>query len=265
MMQFKITFQVEQPGQLLPLSYQYELSAWLYRLMGSSQSGFSDFLHDKGYISGNKRFKLFTFSNLHVPKYEILDDRMKINCTEIHFIVSFLVEQAATELIIGLFTNQSLKLGDRISQVSLRVREAALLPPIQLTANTIKLRTISPLLVSAPSLKENGRLNHDYLHPTDEGYESFFFKNLLEKYHAAQQHNLVAPIDCKAPMKIKLLSDKPRKRGIKIKAFTPQETKIIGYDFDFEITAPTELIRLGLVAGFGGENALGFGASRLIK
>jgi CRISPR-associated endoribonuclease Cas6 len=66
-------------------------------------------------------------------------------------------------------------------------------------------------------------------------------------------------------MQIKVLTDRPRRRGIKIKAFTPEETKIIAYDFDFEITAPPELIQLGIIAGFGGENALGFGATKLMN
>ncbi len=65
-MRLKIHFRVVKPGQWLPLSYQYELSAWIYRIIGSADSDFAEFLHSKGYGRGKKRFKLFTFSNLHM-------------------------------------------------------------------------------------------------------------------------------------------------------------------------------------------------------
>ncbi len=265
-MQFKITFQVQQPGQLLPLSYQYELSSWIYKLIGSSDSEFGQFLHSKGYVSGNKRFKLFTFSNLYVPpRYEILGDRMKVYSHEISFVVSFLVEKAAQGMILGLFKEQQLQLGDRISQLGLVVKEVQALPPPEIKGATHKLHATSPILVSEPQLRKDGKLQHQYLHPADEQYAHFFFKNLKDKYATARKHGLIEEIDMNSPLGFQLLSDKPKKQGIRIKAFTPAETKVIGYLYDFELTAAPELVRLGLLAGFGGENALGFGAVRVMQ
>lgn len=264
-MQFKITFQVLKPGQLLPLSYQYELSSWIYRLIGRSNSKFAYFLHRKGYVAGNKRFKLFTFSNLYVPpRYEILGDRMKIHSREISFVVSFLVDQAAQELILGLFLEQELKLGDRISQVDLRVQQIQTLRPPEWQGECLRLKATSPILVSRPVERTDGKLWHDYLHPTDEAYEHYFFQNLHDKHETAVQHGLTDPIDLKAPRSFRLLSENSKRRGIRIKAFTPAETKVIGYLYNFELQAPPNLIRTGLLAGFGGENALGFGATRLL-
>lgn len=265
-MQFKITFELQQQGQLLPLSYQYELSSWIYRLISSADTSFGEFLHSKGYISGNKRFKLFTFSNLYVPpKFEILGDRMKIHSTSISFVVSFLVEQAARDLILGVFQNQSLRLGDKISQVDLKVIQVYNLPPVQIDHTTACLRTTSPLLVSEPEIRPNGRLWHNYLDPLQEKYGFYFFKNLKEKYQTALAHQLIEPGIEDTEWQFKMLSSKPRKRLIKIKAFTPAETKVVGYNFDFKLTAPASIIRLGILAGFGGENALGFGATRLLE
>ena len=78
-------------------------------------------------------------------------------------------------------------------------------------------------------------------------------------------YKLVKPLPENQPVAFRLLTEHPKKRGIRIKAFTPAETKIIGYLFDFEITAPPELIRLGMLAGFGGENAMGFGAVKILN
>lgn len=260
-MQFKITFKVQQPGQLLPLSYQYELSSWIYKLIGSSDSEFGNFLHNKGYISGKKRFKLFTFSQLDVPpRYEIQGDRMKIYSQEIFLKVSFLVERAAQDMILGLFKQQKLRLGDRISQVDLEVKHIQTLPPPNLSDNIVRLRTLSPILVSEPVVRENGKLWHNYLSPTAEQYAHYFFQNLKDKYATARQHDLIDEIDISQPMRFELLSNKPKKRAIRIKAFTPAETTIIAYHYNFELDAPKALIKMGLLAGFGGENALGFGA-----
>lgn len=264
-MQFKVIFQVKRPGQLLPLSYQYELSAWIYKLISSSNSAFGEFLHRQGYVSGTKRFKLFTFSNLYVPpKYEIIGDRMKIYSEEISLVVSFLVEQTAKDMIIGLFQHQELKLGDRISQIDLTVRGVQALPPPEIENSTVWLRATSPILVSEPQMGQDGKLRHNYLHPSDDQYERYFFQNLRDKYATARKHQLTAPWPEAPTLSFRLLSERPKKRGIRIKAFTPAETKIIGYLYDFELTAPPEAIRLGMLAGFGGENALGFGAVRIL-
>ncbi len=264
-MQFKIIFEVKQPGQLLPLSYQYELSAWIYRLISNSNSEFGAFLHEKGYHSGSKRFKLFTFSNLFIPpRFEIQGDRMKIYSTEISFVLSFLVDQAAQDMIMALFDQQMLTLGDRISQVELSVSMVQMMPKVEIDDTCVRLRATSPILVSEPTINDKGRLRHKYLDPADANYADFFLKNLSDKYQTALEHGLISAAASTEPLSFQLLSGKPKKRGIRIKAFTAEETKIIGYLYDFELTAPPEYIRLGMLAGFGGENAMGFGAVRRI-
>jgi CRISPR-associated endoribonuclease Cas6 len=265
-MQFKITFRVLQPGQLLPLSYQYELSAWIYKLISRSDSEFGQFLHQYGYASETKRFKLFTFSNLHVqPPFDILDDRMKINSREVSFVVSFLVGKAAREMIMGLFQEQRLRLGDRVSQVDLLVEQVEALPLPHWKGDTVHLKALSPITVNCPEKGADGKLRHNYLHPADEHYTHYFFKNLLDKHEAAVRHSLAEPVHREAPLRFRLLSEKPKMRDVRIRAFTPAETKVIGYLYDFELQAPRELVRVGLLAGFGGENALGFGATRVVR
>ncbi|MEM6628491.1 MAG: hypothetical protein AAF694_02415, partial [Bacteroidota bacterium] len=71
--------------------------------------------------------KLFVFSNLHIPHggYTILDDRMKIHAREISFVISFLVPQAAQDLLMGLFKEQSFRLGDRITGIDVIGAEKA--------------------------------------------------------------------------------------------------------------------------------------------
>lgn len=263
-MQFQITFHVSTPGQLLPLSYQYELSSWIYALIGKSNQEFASFLHSEGYGKGVKRFKLFTFSHLNIPRpFEILDDRIKILSREISLVASFLVPQAADQVITGLFQEQRLTLGDRISQVELEVQEVRVLPLPDWGGNTIHLQTTSPLMVSKPEVLSNGKLRHQYLSPLNEVFEQYFEINLKEKHRVAVSYGLAEPVEEELPITFHCLSEKPKKRLIRIRAHTPSETKVAGYLCRFKLSAPRELIRVGMLAGFGGENALGFGAVQM--
>lgn len=79
-MRFKLTLQIlsHTLGRELPINYQYELSAAIYRILSRSDKDYSLWLHENGFIAGGKRFKLFTFSNLIVPQYSILIELTRI-------------------------------------------------------------------------------------------------------------------------------------------------------------------------------------------
>ena len=59
------------------------------------------------------------------------------------------------------------------------------------------------------------------------------------------------------------LINKPKSKLIKIKTDTPQQTHIKGFLFDFKLSAPVELMKLGYFAGFGEKNSLGFGCGEV--
>ncbi len=49
---------------VLPINYQYELSAAIYKIIHQGNPKFAKWLHDGGYSNGQKLFKLFSFSHL---------------------------------------------------------------------------------------------------------------------------------------------------------------------------------------------------------
>ncbi|MEM7369560.1 MAG: CRISPR-associated endoribonuclease Cas6 [Bacteroidota bacterium] len=262
-MRFKIIFQVKGDQRLLPLSYKYELSSWIYKQIERADSPFAEFLHTQGYILNGKRFKLFTFSDIHFRKYEIIGDRVKLLSPEISFVISFFVDKAAESLVMGLFHQQCFELGDQITQVRLQVKSLKVLPLV-IPNGPVRLKTTGPMVVSRQPNLDIGEKQAQYLSPLDDKFEEVFFQNLLNKYSSALIHNLVSKIDVSSPRKFLLLREKPKSRLIKIKAHRPDETKIRGYLFDFELTAPKELIRFGMLSGFGVANAMGFGSTRII-
>lgn len=266
-MVFNITFKVLRPGAILPYSHQYELSAWIYKMIAGSNSQLATFLHDKGYAQGFKNFKLFAFSNIFIPRFETHTKGLKILSPNINFSISFLVDQVAESMISTLFAQQKLILGNQQTQVPLQVSQIESLP-YKITQETMQFRTTSPLVISDFETLPNGRTQANYLHPEDAIYESLFFKNLCDKYAGAVQHQVIAADanykDASA-MHFRVLGSRIRSKLVTIKAGTPAQTKVRGYMFDFEVTAPQVLLRVGYLGGFGGQSAMGFGACKILR
>ncbi len=267
-MVFKITFKVLKQRAVLPYSYQYELSAWIYKMISSSNSQLATFLHSKGYGQGFKSFKLFTFSNLYIPRFKTTPGGLKIVSPTIDFTISFLVDEVAASMIQPLFEQQTFTLGNKQSQVPLKVI-SILTRPFDITSSTMRFRTTSPIVVSNfEVIDDRGKTQAKYLHPHDEHYEALFFKNLLDKYQSAVHHQIItpaaAPLAAK-PMQLRVLGQKVRSKLVEIKANTAAATKVRGYLFDFEVMAPQALLKVGYLGGFGGQGAMGFGAVKALK
>src|SRR5687767_10855264 len=101
---------------LLPVNYQYPLSAAIYKIIQQADEKYSAFLHDQGYkLFNGKSFKLFSFSDLRVP-FRIQGDRLHINGSPASLTISFHIDETATNFIRGLFINQQLDIADKISR-----------------------------------------------------------------------------------------------------------------------------------------------------
>jgi len=69
-MELKITLTLVK-GPYLPINYQYELSSWIYKVIERADSEYSNFLHNEGFQSDGKQFRMFTFSQVDFRPYEI--------------------------------------------------------------------------------------------------------------------------------------------------------------------------------------------------
>lgn len=265
-MRIKITFKLPDSRQVLPLNYQYPLSAWIYRVLQTNDSKFSDFLHEVGFrLENQKVFKLFTFSNLKFPvgSWRILKgtDRMEIFSSEASLIVSIMIPEVMENFVAGLFKDQKAEIGDRISTVEMEVRLVEMLEePFPSDKETF--RALSPIVVTQDAETQKQEI---YLKPGQEGYDHLFFKNLIDKHHAWQRQMQKPETQFNNnEMHFRCLTEKPKSRLQTIKAFSDAEVKVRGYLFEFEIVAPPELIQTGLESGFGAMNALGFGCGEVV-
>lgn len=254
-MQFKLTLRCLDELAVLPINYQYELSAWIYKIIQHADAGYADFLHRCGHTSGRKNFKLFCFSHLHVPRRRIEGDRLHIESREVSLVIGFYVDRTAEEFVRGLFSEQQFRLGDRRSQVRFQVQTVEVLP-LALPADNrpVRVRLRSPLVVG----RKNEYGHDDYLSPDHPDFAALLFLNLLEKYRAATG-NAPPPYWDAGRFGFRPVGPPPKSKLVVIKVDTPAQTKVKGYVFDFELEAPRELVEIGLLAGFGRMNGEGFG------
>ncbi len=256
-MRFKITLRKTDRSRLLPINYQYELSSIIYKLIDRGDSDFSKFLHDQGYLVGNRHFRLFTFSRLTFQGFKILRDSQRIDhYGEVaQFEISFLVDRAAEEFVKGVFASQEFRLADSISGIKYLVShiEAVARP---LFSATMHYRCLSPILVKEKRL-DGGE---NYLDPNSTNYLDILIQNMVSKTQAI----LFAGIREQEAVGFEEIYDfkvvgKIYKNGVTIKQHTEAETKLIGYMYEFELTAPPNLHEIGYYAGFGHLGSQGFG------
>ena len=254
-MRFKITLRVDKNtyGNLLPLSYQYELSAWIYGVIAKSDNLYSAWLHNNGFARDNKRFKMFAYSNLF-PQCKVIGDRMSIINDTITLFISFLPEKSTEEFIKGIFLENRFTLGDKKSKVQFGVENIEAIPSPALT-NPCEFKTISPVVVSTK--RDNGSI--EYVSPERDNYCNMLINNLKEKYKVFYG----CDFDGDDIIKFELLSP-AKPRLITIKAYTPQMTKVKGYNYSFKIQADARLLHLMYEAGLGEKNATGFGMVEML-
>lgn len=257
-MRFQLTLHLTDRNRtVLPCNYVYELSAMLYKVLNEGDANFTSWLHDQGYCKQKKSFKLFTFSNLYAPAYRIREDRFHILSDIVKLQVSFFPIEAIEAFVVGLFKNRTFVLGDRRSQVPFEVINIERMPEPVFTSR-MAFKTLSPMFIEE-QFPDTRRTVH--LQPDDPKFAELLHLNLLEKYRAfyGQEPDVSWPVT-----RLHLLSV-PKAKTITLKSGTPQETRMKGYMFRFELEGQPELLRLGYDGGFGRLNSQGFGCVEVME
>ena len=256
-MRFRLRLHALEKKPLLPFNYQYPLSAAIYKIIERADSEFAYFLHNDGYTTGNKHFKLFTFSDIQTP-FEKRGDRMLMTTSAAELTVCFYMPKAAEHFIKGLFMHQRLEIADARSKVSFVVNSIESVAERIPDNGAVLLQPLSPLVAG----RKNERGHYDYRSPEDADFVDCIIYNWLEKWgsvHDASDADIAALRNAVA-VQVHLLKHPPQQRLITIKAGTAAETKVRGYTkFTLGVTAPKALLELALGAGLGLHNAQGFG------
>ncbi len=249
-MRFNLTFKKTGKYKMLPMDYQYYISAWIYKVLKQADADFADFLHKKGYgTSINKLYKLFTFSRLNFGKPILHKERklFEINNQNIYLKVAFDVNDIASNFMKGLFKQQELYLGDKFNGIELMVTSVETLSEPEFKP-LMKYKLHSPWVVSVKN--ENDKYA-TYLSPNNPNFKSLAIKHISEKYEST--HNK------KAKEIILNITTESKRAGFLIKPGTKEESRIIGNLFEFELNAQIKIHQMIWNAGISEKSAIGFG------
>jgi CRISPR-associated endoribonuclease Cas6 len=264
-LRFKLTLACNKFPVSLPVNYQYPLSSAIYHIIQSADAEFASFLHDTGYGQGFKSFKLFTFSDIITP-FKMRGDRMQLLTNKAEVIICFYLPDAAENFIKGLFMNQQIEIGDKISRVSFHVEQIeSIAEEINFKKDKeILLQPLSPLVAGI----KNEKGNYTYLDPCDSRFAERLMHNWLQKYKAiyAASDDMLDRLKEETSLNILFFPNPPQSRLITIKAGSTEETKIRGFKkFRLEVMASKELLEIALGAGLGLYNAQGMGCVEMVR
>ncbi len=240
---------------IIPFDYAHALTAVVYGFLDSASHDYARFLHDEGYRSGAKRFKLFTFSQLLIPKRKIKKDGLVCLSSEIAWQISSPISEFIEHLAQGLLSLGRMRLGAN----AFGIERVEVLPAPRFSRE-MSCRSLSPIVVALGSERE-GKFGARYLRAGDPEFPEAIRKNLLKKFVLV--HGREPASD---ELSIEFARDYLRRRGEGIYRLVDYKgTKIKAIMAPFTVRGSAELIAMGYEAGFGEKNSMGFGMVEVIQ
>lgn len=258
-MRFKLNLLSKSAYPVIPVNYQYPLSAVFYHILSSADQDYAAFLHDAGYQKKDslKSFKLFTFSDIRTP-FKMEGDRLRLLTPQAELDVCFHLPRAAEKFIRGLFMNQQMEIADRQSKAAFTIAQIEALPAMlpQNDWQETVLQPRSPVV----SGKKDGTGNYAFLSPEHPQFVQQLMYNWREKYKTVYGADEADAAFAQAGMEVIFYHNPPKSRLIIIKAGTDAQTKIRGFtNFRLKVQGSRAALELLLNAGAGIYNSLGMG------
>lgn len=224
----------------IPLHYNHIVQAAIYNAI---EPELAAFLHEKGYESGGRKFKLFAFSRL-MGRYQINKEKNTIRfIDEIKLVISSPVDEFCQSIANGMLTKGRIWLGSADAEV-----EKMVVQQFKVEEERAALRTLSPVVAYSTLLRPDGRKFTCYFQPGEPDYDTLVENNLRKKYQAFYRKD--AP---PGEVNVRRLG-RGDMRLIKYK-----NTVIKGYSGKLVLTGPKELLAIAEDAGIGSKNSQGFG------
>lgn len=259
-MRFKLTLKPRANNPWLMWNYHYPLASWLYGILAKADKPYATFLHQKGYASQNtKTFKHFNFSDLVLKIGKQNENGFEVTSPSISWTVSFVIDRAAENFIVGLFQSQEIRLFNRDFDTTFLVERIETLGPIEIT-ETVCLRASSAMVIA-----EKVQGIDKYLEPSNPKFAHYLCQGLVDKYMSILLEN-GQETAIKPNIDFKLIDDsKMKSRKITIKEGKDAATQIRGFrNFVFELTAPIEVLNVAIYGGLGKHCAEGFGFCEVV-
>jgi len=223
----RIVLELEPYGGALalPIHYNHLLQAMIYR---SLDEALAEWLHNRGYCYGKRRFKLFTFSRLlsqsrrYDPKKGTITFtgpvRLKVGSVDVELLES---------LAVHLVRHREVKLNGTLCHFTAVEVEM----PVR-ASGPLAVRTLSPIVVYSTLKDASGGKKTYYYNPWEREFQEKILENLGRKWAALHGSGKPPPME-----------------GAYIKGWTGI----------YELYLPEPYFSLAYDAGLGSKNSQGFG------
>ena len=239
-MQLKVLHKLNNP-LVLPISYHHILQSIIYRTLEATPE-YSDFLHNKGYATENRNFKLFTFGAIK-GKYRIERDKIIFEDE-----VGYEIRSIEPKMLI-LLKQQFEKNG--ITYMSQHYDNVvAVLGDEKCASSEIRIKMLSPICVYTTT--EVGKTI--FYNPEEVEFVQKVNENFRNKYKA------YTGIEPESNVEIQLERLHPKDKYVtKYKGFY-----IIAWKGHYVLKGESKYLDFLYQTGLGGKNSQGFGMFQII-
>jgi CRISPR-associated endoribonuclease Cas6 len=230
-----------EPEIKIPTNYNHLIQAVIYNTIDPE---LATFLHERGYESGKRVFKLFSFSRIS-GRFNISRTQGTIKFNEdVRLVISSPVDRFCQSIANGLLTKQYILIGNSWAKV-----EKINIQQYQVEEGKIVFKTLSPVVVYSTLLRPDGRKYTCYYQPGEPEYNSLITNNLRKKFQALNGKE----VSEEGEVKVRALGP------VRLHVVNYKNTVIKGYSGKLELTGPVELLQMAVDAGLGSKNSQGFG------
>lgn len=242
MMRVEIYFDESHP-LTVPIQYNHYMQAMIFSWIKNKE--YSAFIHDKGYQTEDKKYKLFTFSRIN-GLYRLDRENGTITFSkDISVTISSMSDEFMGFLLNSvLLERHELHIGP--ANVIINHIELKETPVFE---DTVFVHTLSPCTVY--STLENKKTR--YYSPLEEEYNESVRQNLIRKYTAYYGKG---PKDTEFKM---TPIGRVKQAKVNYKNF-----HVIAYDYSMRMEGSEELKRVAYNAGLGAKNSQGFGCIEML-
>lgn len=240
-MQIRISF-ISDKDIVLPIHYNGIVQAFIY---SNIDKNLAHFLHDRGFMTNGRTFKMFTFSRI-IGRFKIQEDKMNFG-TKIKILISSPLDDFCKSIANNMLQSNNLFIG----QNSIKTEQIEINNQY-VTEDRIVVNTLSPIVVYSTFLKPDNSKYTCYFMPREPDFNRLIKDNLKRKYNALTNETIESDIEVipLGPVKQNLIYYK--------------KTVIKGASGKFIIKGVKDLLQVGVDAGFGSKNSQGFGCVKII-
>lgn len=231
----------------MPVHYNQLLQGLVYHHLGQA---LADRVHTQGFQHEKRQFRMFTFSRLVRRDRPTRRNANGTNVFEFRGPVSFWLASPETD-ILESFASHIVRAGQvRVGDADCRVN-AVEVPFTELPGNQVTIRTLSPITVYSTLLTGDGRKKTYYYAPTEREFSEQIDANLRKKAAALGRNTN----DSNSPVSFAPIRVAAKDQHIVMF----KNTVIKAWSGIYELSGPSDLLRLAFDYGLGAKNSQGFG------